>query len=391
MRKSLQNLGAFGVGLLLSFCLIGLVEITLRLNKAYGWIDLRAIASANDLPSSRVVEKWDGIDKRFLAAIPDHFEGLRKKYGDRVYQHQAVLRFEPSPEKDGSYNFSKFAPDGEPIFSVHYRFNEKQRRPTPGQPRNPEESVYLVGCSYTIGEGLAEDETIAAYMQRNFSKTAVETLAFHGWGIGNHLNFLRGEVEDTEQHDPYRVLEKRPVVVIYPFIPDHIYRTSCPLLCYQQDYQWMLNFPNYEVGPGGEAKYLGSFADSRFFSPILKLIANSAIATQLGLGWVYPGSTTALEKYFAVLNAYRAELGKRVPIKDFYFVPIEPYFPFGEKVGAIARANGYKVIDLGKLALPEMVGKNPRIPFDGHFTPPVNYILSQLILSEVRKDHPELR
>lgn len=391
MRKFLENLGALGVGVLVSFGMVGLLEIALRLNQAHGWVDFRALASANDLPGARVIEKWDGIDKKFLASIPDHFRGLREKYGDRVYQQQATLHFEPSNERDGSYNFSKFAPGGETIFSIHYRFNEKQRRPTPGQPKTPRESVYLVGCSYTYGEGLAENETIAAYMQRNLSKTAVETLAFHGWGIGNHLNFLRGEVADTEQHDPYRVLDKQPVIVIYPFIPDHIYRTSCPLICYQKEYQWMLGFPNYEVGPRGEVKFLGSFADSRFFSPILKLAANSAIATQLGLGWIYPGTTSALEKYFAVLNAYRAELGRRVPIKDFYFVPVEPYFPFGEKVGAMARANGFKVIDLGKLALPEMVGKNPRIPFDGHFTPPVNYIFSQLILSQVRKDHPELQ
>lgn len=391
MRKFLESLAALGIGILFSVALLCVLEVGLRLNKSFGWIKIHPASATIDEESRRLQEDWQGVDRKFLAEIPDHFRAVNEKYGDRVDSAPTALIYLPTSLPDKSYQFKKYAPDGEPIFDVHYRYNEKERRPTPGQPKLARESIFLVGCSYTVGEGVSENETFAAYMQPSLKNTAVETLAFHGWGVNNHLNALRGELTAKDRPNPYKVLENKPVTVVYPFIPDHIYRTTCPLFCYQKDYQWMLGFPDYEINDQKEARYLGSFSESRSFSFFFRWVANSAIVTQLGLNWIYRGGDDALKKYFDVLDAYRHELGKRVPIKDFYFVPIEPYFPFGEKVSAMALERGYKVLDLGKLALPKMIGKNPRIPFDGHFAPPVNYLLSRLMLSRIQKDHPEIR
>lgn len=391
MRKNRKNLAALGLGILLSAAALASLEGALRLNRAYGWLDLHALLSPPDESDLRQEINWEGVDRGALARIPDRYREMRAKYGDRVLTEQTEKILLPGPRRDKNYQFYKPAPDGELVYNIEYRYNEKDRRPTPGRPAKPAASIFLVGCSYTVGEGLSENETMAAYMQAGLGEAAVETLAFHGWGIGNHLSALRKERFPEEKVNPYISLEDGSVIVVYIFIPDHVSRSVCPLFCHQDRNDWMTELPNYEKDERGTIVYRGSFRESRKGRWLMKWIANSAIVTDLRLGWVFPTRSEALRDFFGMLNAYRAELGRKVRIKDFYFVPIEPYPPFDEGVSEMAKENGYNVLDLGKLSLAKMLGSSPRIPFDGHFTAGANYVLSRKILSRIKQDHPDIR
>lgn len=393
MREKKQNLAAVGLGLLLSVAVLGSLEAFLRMNRAHAWIDIKAI-----LPQQygrRLIEapNWDGVNRNVLRAVSDPFRGIWKKYGERGRLERVPTIFlPPQPGQErGSLHARRVAPDGEIIYDVFYRYNQKERRQTPGQPRDPAASVFLVGCSLVLGDGVQEGETIGAFMQTGLNSTAVESLGYHGWGIGNHLNALRQDIIYNNQPNPYSTLEKRPVVVVYIFIEDHIRRTLCSLSCYQKQNERMLSHPRFEVSAAGEVRSNGRFSD--FWAPIslLRVLAESALVTELGLEWPPEDGAGRLKKFFGVLNAYRKELAEKVPVKDFYFVRFAPHSPLTDQAGAMAQANGYKVINLEGVALNEMIGAESRIPFDGHFTPPANYILSQLILHRIRQDHPDLR
>lgn len=389
-RELLEKAAAVGLGLVFSLSLLVALEAGLRLNHALGWIDIKSIFPPKEITPVALNADWEGVSREALGKIHDDpFGGIWRKYGQRGLSERLPTAYLPNGEF--SYRELKTAPDGETIFDVQLRYNYRQRRPTFAQPPNPQRSVFLVGCSLTLGEGVQENETIGSYLQTGFKDTAVESLAFHGWALGNHLNGLRDEIYYKAQRNPYHLLEKRPLIVVYVFIADHLRRTLCPLSCYRKENEWMLENPSYRVSRDGTVASSGKFSDSRISRYFLRLIADSQIVTQLGLEWPVEGSDAQLEKFFAILNAYRKELGQRAPIRDFYFVNLAPLTAYTGRIGSLAKENGYNFLNLAGLDLEEMIGAEPRIPFDGHYTPPANFILSQKILSRIRQDHPEFR
>ena len=90
-----------------------------------------------------------------------------------------------------------------------------------GAPPDGNASVLLVGCSYTTGYGVRDEETFAGRLQQRFPEIRIRNFGVSGYGTYQSFLLLR-ELLET------RVL--RPKVVIYGFLPTHAERN---VLTYQ--------------------------------------------------------------------------------------------------------------------------------------------------------------
>jgi len=80
----------------------------------------------------------------------------------------------------------------------------------PGPSAGP--SVLLVGCSFTFGVGLRDDETLGWKLQQRFPDVRFRNFGASGYGTYQSLLLLRDLVETKHEH---------PALVIYGFVPFH--------------------------------------------------------------------------------------------------------------------------------------------------------------------------
>lgn len=102
-----------------------------------------------------------------------------------------------------------------PVFDATYTIGDDALRVTPGDPAGP--AIVFFGCSYTFGEGVADDETLPARVSAALGGAShVENRAATGWG----------------PHQMLRALEtgRAPIApgtrVFYQAIGDHVRRLA---------------------------------------------------------------------------------------------------------------------------------------------------------------------
>lgn len=144
--------------------------------------------------------------------------------------------------------------DGEEIFNYTYRTDQVRRRITPDSaaPSAEGRALVFLGCSYTFGEGVNDDETLPNQTARLLPEWTLYNYAFSGYGP-NHV-LARLESLDTRKD-----IAEQQVVGIYVFIPDHVRRV---IGAYSVN-NWSRHSPYYRLGPDGVPERLGSFQGER--------------------------------------------------------------------------------------------------------------------------------
>ena len=111
---------------------------------------------------------------------------------------------------------------GETIYNVIYTNDENANRITPNNNTKSNKCLLLFGDSFTYGEGLNDNETLAFFINETNDKAfRIYNFGLHGYGPHNALALLKsGEVE--------RVLEKQcsEMIAIYESLPGHIARAN---------------------------------------------------------------------------------------------------------------------------------------------------------------------
>ena len=107
-------------------------------------------------------------------------------YSSNHYSRQNIkgLGYLPNP---GSYTSRKLdVLTGEEIYNVNYTIGEDGFRFSPDGDRA---NIYLMGGSFTFGEGLEDNETLSYYMQVSNGKP-VKNFGIHGYGMHQALYIL---------------------------------------------------------------------------------------------------------------------------------------------------------------------------------------------------------
>ena len=139
---------------------------------------------------------------------------------------------------------------GEVYYDVTYTIDPRGRRWTPqDRPSRRKNSLLVMGCSYVFGDGLADQETLPAYLARYLPDYRVYNLGFHGYSpaslwVRSHYEGLFAGIRDPNG------------IGLYLYLDEHLDRAfggSTTLLT------WRGNLPIVDFDRSGSAALGGSY------------------------------------------------------------------------------------------------------------------------------------
>lgn len=199
-------------------------------------------------------------------------------------------------------------PDGS-FRLAHYSLNAFGFRVVPANPETADECILLMGDSIAFGLGVADDETTAALLQKEFPRLRVINLGFIGWGAHQALRLL--EIGRDKE-----ILAGCTRVRPYLFTQFNHARRAGGRMSYD------LSGPNY-VLRDGRLSHQGPFHSLRVSSFINSYftrsgLASRALAAYLGTDQPLPGEA---ERFRAILSRIDDTLQERYhsPLTVLYF------------------------------------------------------------------------
>jgi len=143
---------------------------------------------------------------------------LRHANQPRMMQPDARLGWKP---KAGTYEFpgSTPVPDGSPAPMIRVTFTEDLRRSAGPLVEGNRGAIALVGCSFTMGQGISDDETFGWKLQQAMRR---QVYNYGVGGYGTYQSYLRLESVLAE-------LETPPSFVVYGFAGFHATRNAAPV------------------------------------------------------------------------------------------------------------------------------------------------------------------
>jgi hypothetical protein len=270
------------------------------------------------------------------------------------------------------------------LYRATYAIGPKGERITPGSvPQGP--TYLFVGDSYMFGEGVADDETLAAQFARRIQPAAnVVNVAVGGHGPTHILRAL-----ETGLYDQY-VVGKVAAVIAW-VTPVQLWRVT-------GDGTWLGSSPRYELDATGKPRHTGTFAGHRWRDPL----DGAAYLARTHVAWIRRAVGPALEKeqaalYVALLRRIKELVQERYgaplillsngpePVPPGYSdQPDLQYLPAFDAI----RGLGTPVISVRALLGPPTTWDRYFIPHDGHPTPPMNKLVAEALLKTLpRHDH----
>ncbi len=162
---------------------------------------------------------------------------------NRYMVPQAYLGY--GPKGDGVYT-SKRVIKGKVIYDIVYTISNGIRL-TPKSQTDLKSVALFFGCSFTVGEGLNDNETLPYFFNRaNQFEYSVFNYGFHGYGPHQMLSFIENRVSK----DIIEAKEKK--IAVYSFLMEHPSRAAGRS-------SWDQNGPRYEM-KHGELKHVGTFS-----------------------------------------------------------------------------------------------------------------------------------
>jgi hypothetical protein len=373
------------LGIFLSICLVAGLEISLRHGYGIGLINsLRPTHSPTLSEESR--------DFMHEIAFPSYVRDPFAKIRDKLNEAVDLRPIQASYEKAGpdSYRVVKQTAQGDLLYDVTYRFRD-DRRITPGQPAHSPFSVIVMGCSFTLGEGLEEDQTLTAFLQRFLKNATVHNAASNGWGPADLLLSVR-KSDPKQWPSPLKDVPKASKTIgIFVLIEHHFNRIVCDLDCHETESEWLHSRPDFQPNERGELVYLGRMSETHTFPRWLQILADSAIARSFGLSRMRSFSRPRQEKMAKILTSLRDELAAKTELEDFYLLhhPQREWHDLTYLHDTL-RASGIKILEPDPLYL-DHTGGRLVIPLDAHPSPQMNFLLANYISAKLKMNEPQLK
>jgi hypothetical protein len=168
---------------------------------------------------------------------------------------------------------------GELIYEVTYSVGPEGFRVTPGAPADASLEVNFFGCSFTLGEGVEDDQTFPAYVQSALPGSSARNFGFHGYGVHQSLAILTSE-RNTDGDVNFLLSG-----------PWHAPRSACVP-------EWTVGHPKYRLTADGGVERAGSCEQTLS----VRLINHSALARALDLDrFLAPPQDEQIELYLALV------------------------------------------------------------------------------------------
>jgi hypothetical protein len=253
---------------------------------------------------------------------PPTFEG---SYTENFFQDDSLLGYKPQPNTQ--VNSIKRQGD-EILYSVTYSIDQHSRRVTP-QPDEDSRSKFMLlfGDSFTFGEGVNDDDTLAYHLAQLAPGYRVYNYGFSGYGPQQMLAFL-------QQPSFPAPISEATGVGIYVFIDGHVERAIGSMYVYNA---WGADMPYYTLNWRGQLERKGSFRSGRpIVSTLYSWLGETEFARYFNLN--IPGTLQSGHFWLTarIIAEARDEFKKQYPDSKFYVViypdegdyyeDIAPYF-----------------------------------------------------------------
>lgn len=374
MQDKSKNILAVLFGLMLTASLLVIGEYFFRLNKTYGWLEPLNIGGA-----SATFTTDANLDylKDIAPPSPYPYPEDQNDYTE-AYRFPECVREQMRPYWAGAKNCRPHVVMKKRnypfiVSDTHYGFDEYARRRIPDADKKSENFFLFLGCSFTWGESVSDEETFANLVVKKFKSTNGYNLAMGGYGPNTTLQLL-------EQSD-YRLegIHGKKGVAIYTFIDHHIGRLLGSMSVPRTD-----EFPDYQIRQG-ELVNLGNFEDTRPFTQFFfHFLSQSELLKYFQIDFpITADRGTSL--FVAVNREIKNKLRDRFGIER-YIVAIYPEHTKHHKslVSKLEEA-GIEVIDLSGVQISQLTKGGAYLPGDGHPSALGHRVYSDLLVSELKK------
>jgi hypothetical protein len=249
------------------------------------------------------------------------------------------------------------------IFDATYTIDSSGSRITVGNPDGP--AWVFMGCSFTFGEGVNDDETLPWQVSVGLHDSAhVVNLGFHGYGAHQMLR----QLETNRLHGVTRPVKH----VIYQAINEHVRRSAGRAW-------WDLQGPSYRIS-GDTVVYGGPFRSQRhvkFLGAILRSKTVSYFANRFYFNSGF--SDRDLDLYTRIVER-SARIAKTNLGADFTILYWDDDTPEAKRALAGLRKTGLPIILVSSI-IPRAEWKGLLYPHDRHPRPRANVRLARGIVS----------
>lgn len=334
--------------------------------------------------------KYLAQEGRWKNYVPDNYE-LVAKLGDRAFNwspdsdaekilDNEVLTRDPFIifKPDHSVIAERKTKSGIVIYKARYTFDSKSRRYVPTKSREQKKNIIALGCSFTLGTGLNDDETFPFYLSELRSGYNVYNLGIYGAGANDIL-------DDLKLFKRFEDISGRGGIVIYSAIVDHIERSLCTLNCYRQTYRdWVLKKTNYEYDKKNKVLInKGSFATSRpIKGPLFSAIASFGLFDKINIP---PELTDEQIDNYVIILAEIKKLSREKLNSEFYFTLYPDHYEHWERIKKSLEKHNIKYLDLSNIDFKKATDRRQTIILDGHPTKLANHLFANLLHHQLPK------
>ena len=228
------------------------------------------------------------------------------------YLTDELLGKKPQPDCEIHTTWTR---DGVQSYDITYRFDQHSRRKTPVEaPEERGEFALFFGGSFTLGEGVEDDESLPSCVAQLAPDLQPYNYGFSGYGTQQMLATLEGRELHSEVPETSGML-------VYTFLDDHVDRTVGTFrVCTR--YAYGMHYPYY-VLEGDRVVRRQDFASGRpALSALYRLLARSQMLEYINLD--FPGiSESDVRTTAAVVEAARDRFQEVFESDAFYVL----FFP----------------------------------------------------------------
>lgn len=329
-----------------------------------------------------IVEMGLGYLPGLLAKKVEGSSQARSTYFDSNQQYNTPAYWQltefGSQPRPGEFRARKLASDGELIYDVNYSIGADGFRLTPQFEGKPKRSFNFLGDSFTFGEGVQDQETMAYFVgeesRKSGKKITVKNFGMSGGGIHQALAILQSKVPvDAHAH----------FILTAPW---HSSRAACA------DF-FTLGSPKYVLATSGEAirdGYCRSFAWVEHSPKALRgLITSSNIFKLIQDSlFVISDQDKQIELYLGILKTSAKEIASRGEVLVIGFIKADENWFVGsydnEKIVTKIKDMGINVIDMTLSKTNEDLPRNFYLhELDKHPTAAANLQRARLLLDRL--------
>ncbi len=260
---------------------------------------------------------------------------------------------------------------GEILYDVLYNTDEFRRRLTPNQTGEKQSHAILIGDSWTFGQGVEDNETIASSYSESSPQAMTYNFGTNGYGIEDLYARIRFSGSDY-----WAGVKEEDGVAMYLFEYDQIKRLAGTMSYLGT---WGAPHTYLQEDPSGQIKVMGSYLEAKPWRiKFFRFLADLEVVKAFGMD--FPRITEDDWRFFAKISReIKASYLEHFPKGKFIFVLLPRLTDETTDLPKYLAEQGVDYVDYSENRLENLVGEKTYLNPDSHFTPAANKYLGRLL------------